>query len=73
MGLGPPVCEHCGVLTYYDVDVESWHCKYCSNKKPQWHMFACGLTGEQLEGNARFLDFVKGFDNASASRGPNST
>ncbi len=73
MGLGPPVCERCGVFACYDVDINSWHCKYCGNKNPQWHTWSCGLTEEQLEGNAKFLDFVKGFDNASTSRGPNST
>lgn len=68
MGLGPPVCENCGVLAYYDADVESWHCKYCGNKKPQWNAWDCGLTEEELDDNKRFLDFVKGFENASTSR-----
>lgn len=73
MGLGPPVCETCQVRAYYDVDLECWHCKYCGNNKPQWNAWDCGLTEEELDDNKQFLDFVKGTQDASISRGLDST
>jgi hypothetical protein len=72
MGLGPPVCQHCMVIVHYH-SVHRWVCKYCGNINPKLNAWDCGLTEEQLEGNARFLDFVKGTQDASISRGPNPT
>ena len=68
MSLGPPVCEKCRVVANYDSSMMFWYCKYCGNKKPQWNAWDCGLTEEELNDNKRFLDFVKGFENASISR-----
>lgn len=73
MGLGPPVCEKCRVVCYFDVDTENWHCIYCGNDNPKWHEWDCDLTSEELKDNERFLKFVKGIDDASISGGPNST
>ncbi len=68
MGLGPPVCEQCRVVASYDSSMMFWYCKYCRNKKPQWNAWDCGLTEEELHENKLFLDFVKGYKNASPSR-----
>lgn len=65
MGLGPPVCEKCYVSGLYDIDIELWRCPICGNKKMQLHLWDCGLTYEELNNNLRFLNFVKGIDDAS--------
>lgn len=73
MGLGPPVCEKCRVSCYFDIDTEEWHCVFCGNIKPEWNMFDCDLTQEELDDNERFLCFVKGIDDASLIRRSNTT
>lgn len=64
MGLGPPVCEKCRVVSNFDVDTEKWICPICDNTKCQWHMLDCGLTEEELDATERFLRFVKGTQDA---------
>ena len=76
MGLGPPVCEKCRVVTTFSdkpIDFESdrgwrrtwWQCKYCGNPEPQWNAWDCGLTEEELNENERFLAFVTGKQDAT--------
>lgn len=68
MGLGPPVCERCRVIANFVASIEHrYTCKYCGNKNPQWNAWDCGLTQEELDDNKRFLDFVKGTQDASTS------
>lgn len=60
MGLGPPVCEKCKVISRFDVIIDHWACPICGNKKCQWSAWDCELTLDELEDNERFLRFVKG-------------
>lgn len=62
MGLGPPVCQRCMVIAHYH-SIHTWICKYCGNTSPKLNAWNCGLTEEQLQDNAVFLDFVLGTQN----------
>lgn len=62
MGLGPPVCKRCRVL--YDFKHSyGWSCPVCKqNDGDHLNLFNCGVSDEELEGNLRFLLFMKGID-----------
>ena len=60
MGLGPPVCEKCLVL-YEFKHSYGWECPICKTNSPNcYSLWSCGIGREELEGNLRFLKFMKG-------------
>jgi hypothetical protein len=67
MGLGPPVCEKCRVL-YEFKHSYGWECPICETNSSDhlnlWSMQSDHDTieslMEELEGNERFLRFMKG-------------
>jgi hypothetical protein len=66
MGLGPPVCLNCRVVYSFKLSY-GWECPICkqNNHDRQGHLFTCDISKEELEGNLRFFNFVKGIDDAS--------
>lgn len=62
MGLGPPVCLRCRVIYNYKHSY-GWECPICErNDVDKGSLFDCGIGEEELEGNLRFLLFMKGKD-----------
>jgi hypothetical protein len=63
MSLGPPVCMRCRVIYNYKHSY-GWECPICkvNDDKQQGNLFDCGISEEELEGNLRFLLFIKGID-----------
>lgn len=63
MGLGPPVCMHCKV-TYVYKHSYGWECPICklNDTNNQKHLFDCGISIEELDGNLKFLSFIKGIN-----------
>lgn len=72
MGLGPPVCMKCNVIAEptpsahpnygkrVSWGVSYWQCPICKDPDLQGNLFTCGFSEEELEGNERFLRFMKG-------------
>lgn len=60
MGLGPPVCMTCFVI-YKFKHSYGWECPICKlNDMDHKNLFDCGIAEEELEGNLKFLKFMKG-------------
>lgn len=60
MGLGPPICERCLVFYTYKHSY-GWECPICKQNSPEHlNLWATDYTEEELEGNLRFLQFIKG-------------
>ncbi len=60
MGLGPPVCMRCEVPYMYKASY-GWECPICGmNDDMKSGLWDCGIDEEVLEGNIRFLLFMKG-------------
>ena len=66
MGLGPPVCEKCRVITKSKMNNTPdsignfwvFECEFCGNTLPKWNAWSCGLSDEELENNYKFLKFL---------------
>jgi hypothetical protein len=75
MGLGPPVCTECRVIgeltpedhPNYGIEVRYgssyWQCPICGTPELGSSLFTCGISEDELDGNERFLKFMKGPDN----------
>lgn len=63
MGLGPPVCMRCRVI-YTFKHSYGWECPVCkiNDDDQRSYLFECGIGQDELEGNLRFLLFMKGED-----------
>jgi hypothetical protein len=62
MGLGPPVCEKCWVIGEFRHNDNPWYCPICGSTKLKASLWSCGVSQAELEGNLRFLKFMKGPD-----------
>lgn len=81
MGLGPPVCMECrvmGVLTPKDHTnygktmswgASYWQCPICEDPDLGRHLLDCGIPQDELDGNERFLRFMKGPTDGSGTSG----
>jgi hypothetical protein len=72
MGLGPPVCTACrvigeltpeghpnyGIKTSYGHS--HWQCSICGTPEMRASLLTCDISEEELDGNKRFLKFMKG-------------
>jgi hypothetical protein len=56
MGLGPPVCEKCWVVTEYEYQTMLWICPFCNSHKQEWNAWDCGIPSEGLDLNREVLE-----------------
>lgn len=60
MGLGPPVCDKCWVIGKWRNNLNPCYCPVCNSTELNATAWSCGMTQEELDGNLRFLLFMKG-------------